>query len=79
MRQPSISRVTVIQLQTPIQNCLLYHHPIAYLDEHDLVPFKGAIEAGVSSIMTAHVAFPALDPTGAPATSSHPILTDLAS
>ena len=40
----------------------------------DLVPFRAAIEAGVSSIMTAHVAFPALDPTGTPATRSEPIL-----
>lgn len=40
----------------------------------DLVPFRAAIEAGVSSIMTAHVAYPALDPSGAPATLSAPIL-----
>lgn len=40
----------------------------------DLVPFVAAIGAGVSSIMTAHVAFPALDPSGAPATRSGPIL-----
>lgn len=40
----------------------------------DLAPFAAAIGAGVSSIMTAHVAFPALDPTGTPATRSEPIL-----
>lgn len=40
----------------------------------DLVPFAAAIAAGVSSIMTAHVAFPALDPAGTPATRSEPIL-----
>jgi beta-glucosidase-like glycosyl hydrolase len=44
------------------------------LHSTDLVPFRAAIEAGVSSIMTAHVAFPALDPTGTPATRSEPIL-----
>ena len=47
------------------------------LRETDLVPFRRAIECGVASIMSAHVAFPALDPTGAPATLSRPILTDL--
>jgi beta-glucosidase-like glycosyl hydrolase len=44
------------------------------LRANDLVPFAAAIEAGVSSIMTAHVAFPALDPSGTPATRSEPIL-----
>src|SRR6185503_9039802 len=43
----------------------------------DLIPFAAAIEAGVPTVMTAHVAFPALDPSGAPATLSRPILTDL--
>ena len=47
------------------------------LRETDLVPFRRAIERGVASIMSAHVAFPAFDPTGAPATLSRPILTDL--
>lgn len=40
----------------------------------DVVPFKAAIAAGVASIMTAHVAFPALDPSGVPATLSRDIL-----
>jgi beta-glucosidase len=43
----------------------------------DLVPFRRAIERGVASVMSAHVAFPALDPSGAPATLSRAILTDL--
>jgi len=47
------------------------------LRQTDLVPFRRAIERGVASIMSAHVAFPAFDPTGAPATLSRPILTDL--
>lgn len=47
------------------------------LRETDLVPFQRAIERGVASVMSAHVAFPALDPTGSPATLSRPILTNL--
>jgi beta-glucosidase len=43
----------------------------------DLVPFRAAIAAGVGSIMTAHVAYPALDPAGRPATLSPPILGQL--
>lgn len=40
----------------------------------DLGPFRAAVAEGVSSIMTAHVAYPALDPTGTPATFSGPII-----
>lgn len=47
------------------------------LEAMDLRPFRAAIGAGVSSIMTAHVAYPALDPSGTPATFSRPILTIL--
>lgn len=43
----------------------------------DLAPFRAAIDAGVAAVMTAHVAFPALDPSGAPATLSRPILREL--
>jgi beta-glucosidase-like glycosyl hydrolase len=43
----------------------------------DLVPFRSAIERGVASVMSAHVSFPALDASGAPATLSAPILTTL--
>jgi beta-glucosidase len=46
----------------------------AELLEADLLPFQAAIGAGVSSVMTAHVAYPALDPSGTPATFSKPIL-----
>lgn len=49
----------------------------ATLEATDGVPFVAAIEAGVAAMMTAHVAFPALDPTGAPATRSRPILDHL--
>jgi beta-glucosidase len=47
------------------------------LRNNDLVPFRRAIERGVASVMSAHVSFPALDPSGAPATLSKPILTSL--
>jgi beta-glucosidase-like glycosyl hydrolase len=40
----------------------------------DLVPFRAAVSAGVASIMTAHVAYPALDASQAPATLSREIL-----
>jgi beta-glucosidase-like glycosyl hydrolase len=40
----------------------------------DLQPFRAAVAAGVDSIMTAHVAYPALDPGRLPATCSPRIL-----
>ncbi|MGW0420892.1 glycoside hydrolase family 3 protein [Streptomyces sp. NPDC003015] len=43
----------------------------------DAVPFRAAIRAGIDSIMTAHIQFPALDPSGDPATLSRPILTGI--
>jgi beta-glucosidase len=46
----------------------------ALLRATDLQPFRAAVAAGVSSVMTAHVSYPALDPSGAPATFSAPIL-----
>jgi hypothetical protein len=45
--------------------------------EMDLTPFRAAVIAGADSIMTAHVAYPALDPSGAPATLSPSILDTL--
>ncbi|MGI9175988.1 MAG: glycoside hydrolase family 3 N-terminal domain-containing protein, partial [Rhodothermales bacterium] len=47
------------------------------LEAVDLLPFRAAIEADVDLMMTAHVAFPALDERGLPATLSRPILHDL--
>src|SRR6185436_1079209 len=38
----------------------------ARLDRVELVPFRAAIAAGVASVMTGHLAIPALDPTPAP-------------
>lgn len=47
------------------------------LEAEDLVPFKLAVVSGVASVMTAHVAFPALDSEGGPATLSRRILSRL--
>ena len=47
------------------------------LDAMELKPFQAAIAHGVDSIMTAHMAVPALDPSGMPATVSHNVLTAL--
>ncbi|MFF4710193.1 glycoside hydrolase family 3 protein [Streptomyces eurythermus] len=43
----------------------------------DAVPFRAAIRAGVDSIMTGHIQFPALDGSGDPATLSRPVLTGI--
>ncbi|NJP93281.1 beta-hexosaminidase [Nonomuraea sp. FMUSA5-5] len=43
----------------------------------DAPPFKAAIGAGVDVVMSAHLVFPKLDPSGDPATLSKPILTGL--
>lgn len=43
----------------------------------DLQPFEAATRAGVASMMTAHVSYPALDPSGLPATLSPVIIGQL--
>jgi beta-glucosidase-like glycosyl hydrolase len=43
----------------------------------DLLPFAIAAEAGVASVMTAHVAYPSLDGTGVPATVSRALIGEL--
>jgi Beta-glucosidase-related glycosidases len=43
----------------------------------ELVPFREAIDAGVDSVMTAHMAVPAMESEEIPATVSRAILTDL--
>jgi beta-N-acetylhexosaminidase len=53
-------------------------HDRARLDQIELLPFKAAIAQGVTGIMSAHVTFPAIDPTpGMPATLSSLVLTGL--
>jgi beta-N-acetylhexosaminidase len=50
----------------------------AHLDRVELAPFRAAISAGVSTIMTGHLAVPALEPDpNVPATMSPKITTDL--
>ncbi|MFG1942069.1 beta-N-acetylhexosaminidase [Nonomuraea sp. NPDC048826] len=52
-------------------------HTRAEWERLDAPPFRAAIAAGVDAIMTAHIVFPKLDPSGDPATLSKPILTGL--
>lgn len=53
-------------------------HDRPRLDAVELAPFRDAIEAGVASVMTAHLAVPALtDDPSLPATLSQAVLTDL--
>ncbi len=47
------------------------------LDRVELRPFRDAIAAGVDAVMLGHIAVPALDPSGAPATLSEAIAGDL--
>jgi beta-glucosidase-like glycosyl hydrolase len=51
--------------------------PAAALRSSDLLPFTVAIESGVASIMTAHVAYPTLDNSNLPATLSRTLLGEL--
>lgn len=53
--------------------------PLDALVASDLRPFKAAVDAGVASVMTAHVAYPGWDPSGLPATQSAVILGHLRS
>jgi beta-glucosidase-like glycosyl hydrolase len=52
-------------------------HSLDELRDRELIPFQAAIDAGCSLIMTAHIAFPRIDPSGLPATLSRIILEDL--
>ncbi|MEO3887038.1 beta-N-acetylhexosaminidase [Nonomuraea sp. B5E05] len=52
-------------------------HTKAEWERIDAPPFKAAIAAGVDAVMSAHIVFPKLDPSGDPATLSKPILTGL--
>jgi beta-N-acetylhexosaminidase len=49
---------------------------VDYLWEHDLVPFRAAVKAGVATVMTTHVKFEVLD-SEHPATLSREIVTKL--
>ncbi|MET9609663.1 glycoside hydrolase family 3 N-terminal domain-containing protein [Streptomyces sp. NPDC006512] len=52
-------------------------HSRAEWEELDEPPFRAVVEAGVDAVMTAHIVFPALDPSGDPATLSRPIVTGI--
>jgi len=52
-------------------------HTVEEWERIDAPPFIAAIEAGADMIMSAHLQFPALDDSLAPATLSAPILTGL--
>ena len=54
----------------------LVEHPPERLREVEFAPFRAAIEAGVATIMTAHVLVPSLDEKR-PATLSKRVVTDL--
>ncbi|MFO1538915.1 MAG: glycoside hydrolase family 3 N-terminal domain-containing protein [Chloroflexota bacterium] len=49
----------------------------AEIAARDLPPFVEAIAAGVGAVMVGHLAVPALDPSGTPASLSAPIVTGL--
>jgi beta-N-acetylhexosaminidase len=49
----------------------------ARLDRVELAPFRAAIAAGVSSVMSAHIALPALGEPGTPATLVPAVITGL--
>lgn len=53
------------------------HHSADQMDKVDLVPFAKYIGAGCSGIMVGHIAVPALDPSGRPASLSRKITHDL--
>lgn len=55
----------------------LMKHTRAQWEELDEPPFRAAVESGVDVVMTAHIVFPALDPSGDPATLSRPIVTGI--
>ena len=60
-------------LGTPVKSASL-----AELARRDLVPYSdGAKASGGAAVMIAHVAYPAIDPSGAPATFSRAIASDL--
>ncbi|MFD4922094.1 glycoside hydrolase family 3 protein [Streptomyces goshikiensis] len=52
-------------------------HTRAQWEELDEPPFRAAVAAGVDAVMTAHIVFPALDPSQDPATLSHPVVTGI--
>lgn len=50
---------------------------LADLQSKHLPPFRSAMAAGVGAVMVGHIAVPALDASGTPASLSRPVVTDL--
>ena len=50
---------------------------LAELEKTELVPFRAAIEAGIPAIMSSHILFPQIEPSGVPATMSRRIMHDI--
>lgn len=67
---PGIARLTT----DPHRELPTVDTPADQLKELDLHPFRAAIGGGVASVMTAHVAYPALDSSREPATLSREML-----
>ncbi|HEX3017019.1 MAG TPA: beta-N-acetylhexosaminidase [Caproicibacter sp.] len=51
--------------------------PMEDLERVEFYPFKAAIDAGIPSIMSTHILFPAIEKQKLPATMSRTIITDL--
>ncbi|MDQ6670068.1 MAG: beta-N-acetylhexosaminidase [Chloroflexota bacterium] len=51
-------------------------HDRTWMDAHELVPFRAAIQANVDAVMVAHVAYPALDPVPDRPASLSPVIID---
>ncbi len=47
------------------------------LENYDLAPFRAALESGESAVMVGHLAVPAIDSSGLPATLSHKLTAGL--
>lgn len=52
-------------------------HDRERMDEVELVPFRKAFAEGIDAVMSAHIYFPALEPSKLPVTLSHAVLTGL--
>lgn len=55
----------------------LVDHDRLRLDSVELLPFREMVDNGVMGVMSAHLIVPAFDSTGAAASMSYPMLTDL--
>ena len=75
-RAASTSRAMATRRRIPTSSCRSSSIRSSGSAQVEFVPFKAAIEAGVATMMTAHVFMPALDETR-PATLSRRVVADL--